>query len=165
MQSVPITTEVVSSNPVHCELYPIQHYAIKFISDQRQVGRLLRVLHQTNLPWRYTWHSVESGVEHHKYKYCSLARKNTNKFAPLIIFAVIDHANVYFLLVNGNWGSWGSWNWCTKTCGGGTRTRYRYCNNPTPANGGSTCPGLGYHTESCSTSIVCTGISIICCLT
>jgi hypothetical protein len=29
MQSVPITTKVVSSNPVHGEVYSIQHYMIK----------------------------------------------------------------------------------------------------------------------------------------
>jgi len=32
MQSVPITTNVVSSNPVHCKVYSIQYYVIKFIS-------------------------------------------------------------------------------------------------------------------------------------
>ena len=32
---VPITTKVVSSNPVHGEAYPIQHYVIKFASDLR----------------------------------------------------------------------------------------------------------------------------------
>jgi len=37
MQSVPITTEVVSSNPVHGVVYSIQHYVIKFASDLRQV--------------------------------------------------------------------------------------------------------------------------------
>jgi hypothetical protein len=26
MQSVPITSNVLSSNPVHCEVYSIQHY-------------------------------------------------------------------------------------------------------------------------------------------
>jgi hypothetical protein len=35
MQSVPITTKVVSS---------IQHYVIKFVSDLRHVGGFLRVL-------------------------------------------------------------------------------------------------------------------------
>ena len=100
-----------------------------------------------------------------KYKHCALTTKTISNFAPLIVFAVIDHANVYFLyIVNGNWGSWGSWNPCTKTCVGGTRTRYRSCNNPTPVNGGSPCSGLNYDTESCSTTILCTGISIICCL-
>jgi len=31
MQSVPITTEVVSSTPAHGEVYSIQHYVIKFV--------------------------------------------------------------------------------------------------------------------------------------
>ena len=42
VQSVPITTEVVSLNPVHGEVYSIQHYVIKIVSDLRQVGRFLR---------------------------------------------------------------------------------------------------------------------------
>jgi hypothetical protein len=42
VQSVPITTEVVSWNPVHGEVYSIQHYVIKLISDLRQVGGFLR---------------------------------------------------------------------------------------------------------------------------
>ena len=42
LQSVPITTKVVSSNPVHGEVYSIQHYVIKFVSDLQQVGGLSR---------------------------------------------------------------------------------------------------------------------------
>ena len=41
VQSVPITTKVVSSNPAHGEVYSIQHYVIKFDSDLRQVGGFL----------------------------------------------------------------------------------------------------------------------------
>ena len=33
MQSVPITTKDVSSNPIYGEVYSIQHYVIKFVSD------------------------------------------------------------------------------------------------------------------------------------
>ena len=33
MQSVPITTNVASSNHIHGEVYSIQHYVIKFVSD------------------------------------------------------------------------------------------------------------------------------------
>jgi hypothetical protein len=40
---ITITTNVVSSNPPHGEVYSIQHYVIKFISDSRQVGGFLRV--------------------------------------------------------------------------------------------------------------------------
>jgi hypothetical protein len=42
VQSVPITTKVVSTNPVHGVL--VQHYVIKFINDLRQVGGFRRVL-------------------------------------------------------------------------------------------------------------------------
>jgi hypothetical protein len=33
MQSVPITTNIVNSNPARGEVYSIQHYVIKFVSD------------------------------------------------------------------------------------------------------------------------------------
>jgi len=39
--------------PVHGEMYLIQHYVIKFVSD---------------LP-RYNWNIVESGIKHHKPEY------------------------------------------------------------------------------------------------
>jgi len=44
MQSVPITIKVVSLNPTHGEVYLIQLYVIKFISDLRQVGEIIRLL-------------------------------------------------------------------------------------------------------------------------
>ena len=44
VQSVPITTNVVSSNPVYNDVYSIQHYVIKFVSHLRQVSGFLRVL-------------------------------------------------------------------------------------------------------------------------
>jgi len=44
VQSVPITTKVVSSTPTHGEVYSILHYVIKFVSDLQQVCGFLRVL-------------------------------------------------------------------------------------------------------------------------
>jgi hypothetical protein len=41
MQSVPITANVVSSNLAHGEVYSIQHYLVKFVSDLQQVSGLL----------------------------------------------------------------------------------------------------------------------------
>ena len=38
MQTVPITTKLVSSNLAHGEVYSIQHYVIKFVSSSRQIG-------------------------------------------------------------------------------------------------------------------------------
>ena len=43
MQSVPIITDVVSSNPDRVEVYPIQHYVIQYYSVLRQIGGLFRV--------------------------------------------------------------------------------------------------------------------------
>ena len=43
VQSVPITTKVVSLNPVHGEVYLIQHYVIAYVSDLWQVCGFLRV--------------------------------------------------------------------------------------------------------------------------
>jgi len=44
MQSVPITTNVVSLNPAHGEVCSIQHYVIKCVSDLMQVSGFLWVL-------------------------------------------------------------------------------------------------------------------------
>jgi hypothetical protein len=45
MWSVSITTQVVSSNPAHGEVYLIQLYVIKLVSDLQQVCGFFRV------PW------------------------------------------------------------------------------------------------------------------
>jgi hypothetical protein len=44
VRSVPITTKVVSSNPLHSEVYSMQHYVTKFVSDLRQVSGFVWVL-------------------------------------------------------------------------------------------------------------------------
>ena len=69
MQSVPITTNVVSSNPIHGEVYLIQYYVIKFVSDLRQVCGFIRVLQfppSIKLTATKNWNIVESGAKHHK---------------------------------------------------------------------------------------------------
>ena len=38
VQSVPITTKVVSSNPVNGKVHSMQHYVIKFLSDLPEVS-------------------------------------------------------------------------------------------------------------------------------
>jgi hypothetical protein len=44
MQLVPVTTNVVSLNPTHGEVYLMQLYVINIVSDLRQVSGFLRVL-------------------------------------------------------------------------------------------------------------------------
>ena len=43
MQSVPIAAKAVSLNPVRGEVYSIQHYVIKFVSDLQHVGGFLQI--------------------------------------------------------------------------------------------------------------------------
>jgi len=65
MQSVPITTNVVSSNPTQAGVQ-IQHNVIKFVSDLSMVfSGYSGFLHHYNWPPRYNWNIVESGVKHH----------------------------------------------------------------------------------------------------
>nr|XP_011420340.2 coadhesin [Crassostrea gigas] len=49
-------------------------------------------------------------------------------------------------VVDGGWGAWQTWGdykICSKTCGTGTKVRHRvrYCDNPSPSNGGAKCQG------------------------
>ena len=68
VQSVHITTDVVSSNPTNSEVYSIQHYMIKFVSDLRHVrvfsGYSVSSINKTDC--HNNWNTVESGVKHHK---------------------------------------------------------------------------------------------------
>jgi hypothetical protein len=71
MQSVAITTNVVSLNPTHGEVYSIQHYVIRFVSDLRQVGGFLLVLRfppPIKLTAKILLKYCESGVKYQKPK-------------------------------------------------------------------------------------------------
>jgi len=54
--------------------------------------------------------------------------------------------------VNGGVGQWQAWEACTMTCGGGIKTRQRFCDNPAPAGSGSVC------TESLIEVIQCNNV-------
>jgi hypothetical protein len=62
-----------------------------------------------------------------------------------------------YSIVHGKWGAWGAWSSCSGTCGSAVMTRYRSCNSPPPANGGSDCLGNNDETISCRTRS-CPGI-------
>ncbi|XP_064617624.1 meprin A subunit beta-like [Liolophura sinensis] len=51
--------------------------------------------------------------------------------------------------VDGQWGMWSEWSKCSVTCGTGSMTRNRICNNPEPDNGGRECVGNDQATEQC----------------
>uniref|UniRef100_A0A673ZPN7 ADAM metallopeptidase with thrombospondin type 1 motif 20 n=1 Tax=Salmo trutta TaxID=8032 RepID=A0A673ZPN7_SALTR len=53
--------------------------------------------------------------------------------------------------VHGEWGPWGPYSVCSRTCGGGTRSTSRDCNNPEPRNRGRFCVGRRMKFRSCNT--------------
>ncbi|KAH9592566.1 hypothetical protein MS3_00004447 [Schistosoma haematobium] len=53
--------------------------------------------------------------------------------------------------VSGSWSPWSPWSDCSSTCGiGGTQNRKRTCDNPTPSNGGRSCPGQDLMVRACN---------------
>lgn len=60
------------------------------------------------------------------------------------------------MVVNGGWSIWSEWNGCTVTCGYGTKTRIRTCNNPTPSGGGQSCQESDTKSQTCF-EILCSG--------
>ncbi len=76
------------------------------------------------------------------------------------VFAAVTRMNFRFDLqltpsvdvaaVDGQWSDWSEWAPCTTSCGGGFRTRYRFCDNPLPDGGGEDCVGPGMQNFSCN---------------
>ena len=58
----------------------------------------------------------------------------------------------FIILVDGSWTEWSDWETCSKECGegGGAQTRYRYCSNPPPLNGGRDCDGDNFDVQPCN---------------
>ncbi|RMX52485.1 hypothetical protein pdam_00013777, partial [Pocillopora damicornis] len=54
--------------------------------------------------------------------------------------------------IDGGYSEWEDWGECSVSCGRGSRSRRRSCNNPVPQNGGSDCSSLGpmEEFESCN---------------
>ena len=53
---------------------------------------------------------------------------------------------IYCVVVDGNWGEWKDWASCNVTCGRGTKTRRRMCDDPSP-KGGTHCNADGSQGE------------------
>lgn len=61
--------------------------------------------------------------------------------------------------MDGKYSDWSEFTDCTKTCGGGQKSRRRSCTNPSPQNGGKDCASLGPDTEyvDCNVDVSCPG--------
>lgn len=52
-----------------------------------------------------------------------------------------NHNYIILAPINGHWGKWSEWTSCDVTCGQGTKTRTRKCDDPPARNGGIECVG------------------------
>ena len=57
--------------------------------------------------------------------------------------------------------SGGEWSSCSETCGNGTKSRHRLCNNPAPDNGGLDCIGEAVQLTICDDVDDCPGQDFI----
>jgi hypothetical protein len=102
LQSVPFTTKVVSSNPAHGEVYLIQHYVIKLVSNLWQVNSFLQVF-QLPSPMKTTtaliYNNHISQSKYFKRSKCLFKYLNDLRlyFAPV---NVIQCIKVYFMQAN-----------------------------------------------------------------
>ena len=69
--------------------------------------------------------------------------------------------NNFFCLAHGNWNSWVEGT-CSTNCGNGTRTRYRHCDNPSPANGGLLCSNQYGQNQTIYESVNVTCVNACC---
>jgi len=87
MESVVISSKVVSSNSVHGDVGSIQLYVIKFVSDLRRVCDFLRFPPPIKLT------TVECGVRHHdpnpRWEICEHVLAQCNRIIKVIICILI----------------------------------------------------------------------------
>ena len=74
----------------------------------------------------------------------------------MIVFMII-----FFVLVNGGLSFWSSYTSCSKSCGGGVKTRTRTCTNPAPNFGGADCFDVMNENVQCNTQ-QCPSKSFVC---
>lgn len=55
----------------------------------------------------------------------------------------------FVYIVDGEWGPYSAFTPCTASCGNGTKTRIRQCDNPAPKYGGNPCVGEPEDTTHC----------------
>ena len=59
------------------------------------------------------------------------------------------------VIIDGKWSAWGRWSTCSSSCGEGVQYRRRFCDNPTPLNGGRDCIGYAEETQNCLSEALC----------
>lgn len=69
-------------------------------------------------------------------------------------------SSLFDVAVHGNWSEWGEFGECSVSCGKGTQTRFRACDNPPAAYGGRDCIGESEDIRPCN-DFPCAGNSLV----
>ena len=73
---------------------------------------------------------------------------------------LLTESTVLFIDIDGGWGDWTSWSSCSETCGNGTETRTRECDNPEPTESGTDCLGNNAESQQCNAG-ACPGMLLL----
>ncbi|XP_065811778.1 hemicentin-1 [Labrus bergylta] len=104
-------------------------------------------------PWS-SWGSCSktcNGGQMRRYRTCDNPRPANGGRACAGADSQIQRCSTDICPVDGNWGSWQPWGDCSASCGVGERSRVRFCNSPSPSNGGRPCPGDSSQLSRCNT--------------
>ncbi|GAA6107134.1 SCO-spondin isoform X2 [Tachysurus ichikawai] len=100
-------------------------------------------------PWSTCSVSCGTGLQSH-YRFCS-SPERAGAGLPCLGPDRQDQVCVQTACSrNGGWSEWTSWTECTKSCGGGVRSRRRECNSPATEGDGDFCEGLKTELVACN---------------
>ncbi|XP_060065517.1 hemicentin-1-like [Ylistrum balloti] len=89
------------------------------------------------------------------------ATDSSSRISNITDVGYSDDSSAYFITqgipptvgnppINGIWTDWQTWSTCSVTCGNGSITRSRNCDNPPPSFGGNDCEGSASDTQNCT---------------
>uniref|UniRef100_A0A3Q3NA32 SCO-spondin n=1 Tax=Mastacembelus armatus TaxID=205130 RepID=A0A3Q3NA32_9TELE len=101
-------------------------------------------------PWSQCSVSCGAGLQS-RYRFCSSPQRSGNTLPCLGPHREDQVCISAPCARDGGWGQWSNWTKCTKSCGGGVRSRRRECDSPSPEGEGNYCEGLGTEVIACNT--------------
>ncbi|WAR26346.1 LOW QUALITY PROTEIN: HMCN1-like protein [Mya arenaria] len=99
-------------------------------------------------PLRFTYMPSQNQISQHLVQYKGADCQICDQIPTQFCAHKLKLRFVYFS-VNGGWSEWGSYTQCDATCGSGTKTTFRACDNPRPENNGLYCQGNFSKSTSC----------------
>ncbi|MGH0153391.1 UNVERIFIED_CONTAM: hypothetical protein FKN15_041924 [Acipenser sinensis] len=91
-------------------------------------------------PWSECSVTCGTGLQNH-YRFCASPARSGSGLPCIGPDRQDQICNTAPCALSGGWSGWSNWTECTKSCGGGVRSRSRECDSPTPGGDGDYCEG------------------------